>query len=129
MAQYPTLTPFGKMTVATAGTTVLLSVNCGSQQGQTTVPGGQPPYVPPLSGKAFRQMVIQADAGNTKNIYVLPSGKTLSANPALIIAAIAPGATVPIPNGISQSSGYLPENFCLDTDTNGNIAYGFGVAG
>ena len=117
--------PLGKLTVATAGTTIPLSTNCGPLAGQ--VSGTQ--QSPNRPGQALRQIQIQADAGNTKNIYVLPRGKTLASNANEIIAALAPGQTVPIPHGISVGSGYLPENFVLDTDTNGNIAYGYGITG
>ena len=126
MPQFPNIVPLGKMTITTAGITVALSVNCGQQQGQVPTYGTTSP---PVSGKAMRQIVIMADKANTLNIYVLPKGKTLSSNPGLIIAAIPPGTSQPIPFGVSDSSGYLPENFVLDTDTNGNIAYGFGVIG
>ena len=125
MPKYPNLQPLGKITI-TVGGNVLLSVNCGQQQGQTSTPSPGTPFV---TGKPFRQMVIQADVGNTKNIYVLPRGKTLSANPDQIIIALAPGATVPLPYGLTNSSGYLPENFCFDTDQANNIAYGCGIMG
>lgn len=118
---YACLVPLGKLTVATTGTTVPLSTNCGPLGGNI---GSNPPPVP---GQALRQIVLQAPAsGNTGNVYLLPRGKTAS-NTASIIAVIEPGQTVPVPWGLLVSNGLLPENFVLDADTNGNFVYGYGV--
>jgi hypothetical protein len=123
MSKYPNIQPLGKLTVATAGTTVLLSTNCGTLGGGAT--GTQ--SNPPLPGSPLRQIVLQAPAANTLNVYLLPRGSTLSSNPGSIIAAIGPGEIVAIPYGGPFENGILPENFCLDTDTNGNILYGYGI--
>lgn len=125
--RFVNIIPLGKITVATMGTTVLLSVNSGPLAGQS---GPITNYNnPPIPGQALRQVLLSADAGNTKNVYVLPRGYTASANPGLIIAAIAPGQTIPLPHGFLGGESILPENFCVDTDTNGNILYGCGFPG
>jgi hypothetical protein len=76
-------------------------------------------------------MEIQADIANTGNLYLLPRGNTATANPGTIIAKIAPGASLPLPTGIMVGNGFVPENFCLDTDavSGTQLAYGFGSLG
>lgn len=121
---FPNLVPLGKFTI-TVGGLIQLSLNCGPQGQQLPATTG----IPAKSGRAFRGFVVMADLANTGNIYILPAGKTLAANPSLIIAAIPKGTAIPVPWGVSDSSGYLPENFCFDTDTGNNLAYGYGIVG
>lgn len=116
----PNLVPLGKITITAAGTTVKLSVNCGAQAGSVTTG---------LPGFAFRGIVLMGDKANTGQVFLLPNGKTVSSNPDQIIAVIGPSAIVPIPHGVLAASGLLPENFCLDTDTNSQIVYGYGILG
>lgn len=121
---YPNLVPLGKIVVTTAGTPVLLSINCGPQQGQVTTGP-----TPPLSGQPFRGIVLTAPAsGNTGNVILLPNGKSKT-DVGFIIAVIEPGQTVAIPYGVLQNSGIAPENYVLDADTSGNFVYGYGHRG
>jgi hypothetical protein len=76
-------------------------------------------------------MGIQADPGNSGNIYLLPRGKTASANPGSIMAVIGPGGFLPFPAASMLGVGFTPENFCLDTDaaSGTQYAYGYGTLG
>jgi hypothetical protein len=61
-------------------------------------------------------------------VYLLTKGSTFAANPGNVIAVIPPtGVPVPIPYGVLLENGILPENFCLDADTNGNFVFGYGI--
>lgn len=129
MGKYPNLQPLGALTVTAPGTTTLLSANCGPLSGGTMGTWQNPP----LPGSALRGVVLQAAIQNVGNMYLLPrasvawSGSPPVFNGASIIAVIAPGQTVPIPYGQLLDSGLLPENFCLDADTAGNTAFGYGI--
>jgi len=127
MAPNPALVPLGKLTITAAGTTVLLSANCGPLGGQPITNWQNPP----APGQAFRFVEIQADPSNSGNLYLLPRGKTVTANPGSIIALIGPGGSLPFPNGIMAGVGITPENFCLDTDAGSGTqyAYGYGTLG
>jgi hypothetical protein len=75
-------------------------------------------------------MELQADIANTGNLYLLPRGNTAAGNPGVIIAKIAPGASLPLPTGVMIGAGFVPENFCLDSDASGTQnAYGFASLG
>lgn len=126
-AQYPSIVPIGRLSITAAGTTTLLSANCGPYNGQV----GGTWANPALAGSAWRYMELQADISNTGNLYLLPGGNTAAANPGTIIAKIAPGASLPLPTGIMVGNGFVPENFCLDTDavSGTQLAYGFGSLG
>jgi hypothetical protein len=124
MAKYPNLQPLGQLTIVTVGTTVSLALNCGALGGGTV--GTQ--SSPPLPGSSFRGIVLQAASQtNVGNVYLLPRGSTFAANPGNVIAIIPPNQTVSFPFGVLLENGLLPENFCLDTDTGGNIVYGYGI--
>lgn len=127
MARYPNITPLGKITITTAGTTILLSVNCGPLSG--AVGGTQ--TSPPFPGSALRQIrLTNTAAAAGSNVYLLPRGSTASSNPANIIAIILPQQTISIPEGVMAASGFVPENYCLDIDGAGPaIVYGYGVTG
>lgn len=116
--------PLGQMAITAAGTTTLLSVNCGPFGGAI---GGSPSNPPP-PGAAGEYFMIQAKASNTGNIILLPRGKTASANPASIMAVIPPGGSIPFPYSASGSPGLTPENFCLDTDAVSGTQYAYGYA-
>ena len=121
---YKNLIPLGRLTVSAASATTLLSANIGPQQGQVgtqTTPG--------RAGAAFRQMRLAADKGNTGQVFLMPRGLTVSANPGAILAVIGPGQQITIPDGVMAASGFLPENYCLDTDTAGSVVYGMAVTG
>jgi hypothetical protein len=40
---------------------------------------------------------------------------------------IPPNSIVPVPYGVLLDDGILPENFCLDADTGGNVVFGYGI--
>lgn len=122
---YGNIIPLGKLTVTAAGTTTLLSANCGSLGGSATGTTNSPP----TSGRALREIQLFADKANTGQIFVLPRGNTVAANPGNIIAVLVPGSPVSLPRGVSHAAGMLPENFVLDTDTAGQVAYGSGFTG
>lgn len=125
--QYTSFPPIGQLTIATPGTTVLLSVNIGPQSGQVN---GANYLAPPVPGIAWRNMQIQADPGNPGNIYLLPRGNTAAGNPGSIMAKIGPGGSWPPLGAPLMNSGFVPENFCLDCDTAGtNLAFGYGSLG
>ena len=124
-SEYNSLVPIGKVTVSTPGTTVPLSINCGPYGGQA----GSDWRNPPVPGNAWRYCEIQSDPTSAGNLYVLPRGKTASANPEAIMAVIPIGGSIPFPTGLMSGAGILPENFVLDTDTGPSIAYGFGSLG
>ena len=124
MSQYNALVPLGRLSVVTAGTTIPLSTNCGAYGGQTSTGS----YVP---GNAWRGFMLQAAPGNGANLYLLPRGKTVSANPDSILGVIGPGGSLVFPMSGMSGAGVLPENFVLDTDavSGTNIAYGYGTLG
>lgn len=127
MAQlrYQGLVPFGKCSV-TAGTPVSLAVNCGPLGGQVvTQPGGGPSTIP-VPGTSLQQCTIQADPSNGGNLYLLPRGRTLSANPTAVLLQIIPGASATFPSGLT-GPGLLPENFVIDSDGGTCVFYGYGV--
>ena len=79
---YVSIVPLGKLTITAAGTTTKLSANCGPLQGQ--LPG--PNYLnPPVPGARIRQFWLQNSTTSSGNIYLLPRGKTFSANPESVI--------------------------------------------
>jgi hypothetical protein len=127
MAQYiSAFVPIGQLAITAAGTTTLLSANCGTYGGQTAAPGTTA-WTP---GAAWRGMEIQADPANSGNLFLLPRGKTASANPGSIIAKIGPGGSLPFPAVAMSGIGFTPENFCLDMDGTGTqYAYGYGILG
>src|ERR1700734_3706510 len=100
---YTSFPPIGQLTIATPGTTVLLSLNIGPQSGQVN---GANYLNPPAPGIAWRYMEIQADPGNPGNIYLLPRGKTASGNPGSILAKIGPGGSQPFPFGLMTGQGF-----------------------
>lgn len=122
---YPNIVPLGALAVSAAGTTVLLSKNCAPLAGQ--VSGTQ--ASPNQAGTALRQIQIFNPAASGGAIgYLLPRGKTFSANPEAVIAVIMPGATISLPNGVMAANGLLPENFCLDASATLTM-YGCGFTG
>lgn len=125
MSKFPNIQPLGILVVTAPGTTTLLSLNCGNLGGGASGSWASPP----LPGSAFRGVVLQAPSNtNVGNVYLLPRGNTLAANPGTIVAIIPPnGVPVPVPYGVLLDNGMLPENFCLDTDTAGNTVYGYGI--
>ena len=124
MSNYPSIQPLGVLTVSAPGTTTLLSANCGPLGGSATGTITSPP----LPGTALRTVVLQANTQNVQNVYLLPRGKTFTGNPESVIAMIPPsGVPVSIPFGVLLANGILPENFCLDTDTGGNVIFGYGI--
>lgn len=127
MAQYPSFIPLGRLAITAAGTTTLLSANCGPYGGQA----GGSWQNPPLPGNAWRGMEIQADPSNSGDIYLLPRGKTAAGNPEAIMAKIGPGGSLPFPASSMIGCGFTPENFCLDTDAESGTqyAYGYGTLG
>ena len=124
MSQYTSFVPLGKLAITAAGTTTSLSYYCGNYGGQ----GASGSYVP---GNAWRAMVLEADPGNSGSIYLLPRGKTASANPEAIFAKIGVGGSISFPYGIMSGVGFTPENFVLDTDASSGTqyVYGYGVLG
>ena len=123
MARWPTLVPLGNLAVSAAGSTVLLSANCGPQSGQIGAPGSNAG----LPGTPFRQIILTnpaAVAGATA--YLLPRGNTASANPGNIILAIPPQQTIAVPHGQPFEGGILPENFCIDGSAAVTV-YGCGI--
>jgi hypothetical protein len=122
---YGNIIALGKLTVTAAGATLPLSTNSGSLGGSTV--GST--ISPPTSGRALREIQLFADKANTGQIFVLPRGNTAAANPGNIIAVLVPGSPVSLPRGVSDAAGMLPENFVLDTDTAGQVAYGCGFTG
>ena len=126
MTQYNGLVPLGKLSI-TPGTPTPLSTNCGRYGGEQ----GTDWKNPPVPGNAWRGMEIQADPSNDVNIYLLPRGKTVAANPESILASIGPGGSLQFPSSSMLSVGILPENFALDADTSVNpqVAYGYGTLG
>jgi hypothetical protein len=124
MSKFPNLQPLGQLVVTAPGTTVLLSANCGPLGGGAS--GTQ--SNPPLPGSALRGITLQAASStNVGNVYLLPRGKTFSANPDQVIAVVPPNSIIPIPFGVLLDNGLLPENFCLDADTAGNQVFGYGI--
>lgn len=109
------LVPLGKITVAAAGTPVSLAVNSGNLM----------PTAGQLQVTALRGLLISADAGNTKNVYLVPSGDTASGNAGSILLALAPGQSAFFPPpGVSLQ--FYPEQLSVDADTSGGIAYACG---
>ncbi len=121
-SRWPVLVPLGTLTVSAASTTTLLSLNCGSLQGQAQGNDYTKPAVP---GTPLRQItLINVTAATTA--FLMPRGKTAAANPDLIIMALPPNVPVTIPQGQPFENGLLPENFCLDGSATCTV-YGCGV--
>lgn len=121
MARWPTLVPLGNLAVTAAGSTVLLSANCGPLAGQIGAPGSNAG----VPGTPLRQIIL-TNSSTTATAYLLPRGRTASANPGNIIAAIMPLQQITIPNGQPFEGGILPENFCVDGSAAVTV-YGCGV--
>ena len=120
MARWPTLVPLGNLAVTAAGSTVLLSANCGPLGGQIGAPGSGAG----VPGTPFRQLILcNKGAGNA---FLLPRGNTASANPTTIFAIIPSGGMIPFPHGLPFENGILPENFCVDGDAACTV-YGCGI--
>ena len=126
MTQFNALVPLGRLSVTVAGTTIPLSTNCGPYGGQQ----GTDWKNIPVPGNAWRGFMLQAAPGNSGNIYLLPRGKTASANPESIFGVIGPGGSLQFPQSNMTGVGVLPENFVLDMDGSGTqICYGYGTLG
>src|ERR1700722_6504658 len=97
MAQlrYANVVPFGRCVVSAAGTTTSLAVNCGPLGGQIPSGPGPSPAVLAVPGTACQQFTLQADVGNSGNLYLMPRGQTAAANPGTILCVLGPGASVP----------------------------------
>jgi hypothetical protein len=121
--RYGAIVPLGKITVSTAGTPVSLAINCGLLGGTIGAPGSGAG----LAGTPLVQIVLTAPAANTLGIYIFPNGQTKT-NTNSAIAFLNPGQSIALPNGL-VGGGFLPENFVVDADTNGNIVYGCGFIG
>ena len=121
MARYATLVPLGNLVVSGAGSTVLLSVNCGPLAGQLGAPGSNAG----VPGTPLRQIIL-TNSSTTATAYLLPRGSVASSAPGSIIAAIMPGATIAIPYGQPFEGGILPENFCIDGSAAVTV-YGCGI--
>lgn len=121
MARWPTLVPLGNLAVTAAGSTVLLSANCGPLAGKIGAPGSNAG----VPGTPLRQIIL-TNSSTTATAYLLPRGSTASANPGNIIAAIMPLQQITIPNGQPFEGGILPENFCVDGSAAVTV-YGCGV--
>lgn len=124
MAQtrWPTLVPLGALVVATQGTTILLSANCGPLAGQISGPDYTQPPVP---GTPLRQIILCA-TGN--DAVLMPRGSTFTANPGNVIAYLPKGVPVAIPYGQPFEGGILPENFCVDVPASAaSTVYGCGI--
>lgn len=111
-----TFVPLGKISVVTVGTPVTLDHNSGSSERTDNWQD-----TPPLRG-----LMVRADAGNTKNVYLMLGSAAASTNPGLILAALAPGASATFPMN-SGSWGCRPEDVSVDADTAGNIVYACGT--
>ena len=122
-SKWPVLVPLGSISVATQGTTVLLSANCGTMAG-----GISTPTVPaPMPGTPFRQIILTA-TGN--DAVLMPRGSTFTGNPGNVIAYLPKGIPVAIPQGQPFENGILPENFCIDIPAAAaSTVYGCGVLG
>lgn len=121
---YNGITPLGKMAITAAGTTTLLSVNCGVFGGAV----GGTPSNPPVPGQAADYFLIEADSANGGNLYLMPRGKTAAGNPTFILAQIPPGGAFPFPYSAGGGPGLQPENFCLDTDAVSGTQHAYGYA-
>lgn len=121
MARWPTLVPLGNLAVTSAGSTVLLSANCGPLAGQLGAPGSGAG----VPGTALRQIIL-TNSSSTATAYLLPRGSNFSSNPGNVIAAIMPLQTIAIPHGQPFEGGILPENFCVDGGAAVTV-YGCGV--
>lgn len=111
------LVPLGKITIAAAGTTQLLTVNTGPQAARG------------IPTKTVRQLIFTADAANAGQVFLLPAGKTAAANPGSIIAVVPKGAGVAIPQGVMLAGSIALDSYCLDTDTAAQVVYACGVVG
>lgn len=120
--RYSNLVPLGKCTVSAPGTTTALSANCGPLGGQVSSQANPLP----VPGTACQQFTLQADLANAGNLYLLPRGKTFSANPEAIMAQLPPGGAITFPSGLT-GPGIAPENFVMDSDLGAGIFYGYGV--
>lgn len=121
---YNGIVPLGKIAITAAGTTTLLSVNCGPFGGAV----GGTPSNPPVPGAAADYFMIQADLNNSGNLYLMPRGKTAVGNPAAILAQLPPGSAIPFPYSSGGGPGLTPENFCLDTDAVAGTQNAYGYA-
>jgi hypothetical protein len=116
--------PLGKIAITAAGTTSLLSTNCGPFGGNV----GGTALQPAVPGTAAQYFLILADQNNSGNLYLLPRGKTATGNPTSIMAIIPPGGSIPFPFSGDAGPGLQPENFCLDTDAGSGTQYAYGYA-
>lgn len=121
MARWPTIVPFGILTVASAGSTVSLAANCGPLGGQQ----GTDWKNPPVPGTSLRQIILM-NADSSATAFLLPRGSTASGNPENIMAIIPAGGIIYIPNGQPFENGILPENFVIDGSA-GCVVYGCGI--
>jgi hypothetical protein len=113
---------------------VQLTSNIGSQAQSGGTPGANPPTA--KFAQKFTQIIFQAPgatpvalpAANTGNIYLVKKGYT-KANSNGIIAIIAPGQTIAIPNGCMVTGGISPDDIYVDSDNSGEGVYATGIRG
>lgn len=110
ICQYGPFQPLGLITVATAGTTVALTVNIGL----AFTGAGSSEY-----GMSFHALYFTTPSTNTGNIYLVLPGQT-AANTDAIILAIPPSTTFTM-TAAAQVRNFLSlECMVIDTDTGGN---------
>jgi hypothetical protein len=112
--------PFGKITVLNAGTPVAINVNIGTQTANATT------HPTP----AVKQLIFFAGPENTDLVYILRNtagASRLTTN--FVVAIVAPGQTVPLPNGSLGITSFNPDDYVVDADANGNWVLVTGITG
>jgi hypothetical protein len=111
------LNPLGSISV-TAGTPVRLNTNVGAQ--------GQGPL---KAAVRYQQVIISCPTANTGDVYLMAGDNTAAGHPAAIIAVIAPGRSIPFPNGLLVNSKINIDHLWLDASTAEQVAIGCAVYG
>ena len=118
--------PLGFVATVAAGTPVQLTSNIGSQAQSGGTPGANPPTA--KFAQKFTQITFQAPAANTMTVFLVKKGYNAT-NSNGVIAIIAPGQTLSIPNGCMVTGGISPDDIYVDSAFSGEGVYATGIRG
>lgn len=111
------LNPLGSISVA-SGTPEPLNTNVGTQE-----------QGPLKMASRYQQIIISCPTANTGDVYLMAGNVTAGAHPEKIIGVIAPGRSIPFPNGLLINSKIQIDNLYLDASADTQIAIGCAVYG
>lgn len=114
--------PFGKISIATSGVPVKLTVNVGSQEQGSA-------FAMQMS-RRLRQIIFVADPTSAGNIFITKAGHPYTDTNCVVLVVWNNGNEYSLPHG-SLLQGVLvpPDDLSVDADKNGSSVYAVGIYG